>query len=334
MNVVACSIGCFREKRALASAFAVTLLVSCVQPPPIVEPDIDVRLPKTWPDTSALRVDALDAAETRPWWESFEDAALSRAIEEALTYNRDLHAAAARLFSVAANARIAGADLAPRADLGVNASRRKQNFVGLPIPGQGGVLTTRSTSWALSLDVSWEIDVWGRLRSRTSAALADVQASASDLVAARLSLAARVAKIWFGVAEARRQVELAEETAASFRATAGDVQARYDRGLRPSLDVRLSLSNAATAEATLAERRRQLDALLRDAEILLGRYPKGELHAGATLPEVAGALEGYVPSEPVELFSSRPDLAALERRLAASGARVSEARAALFHGLL
>ena len=236
-------------------------------------------------------------------------------------------AAAARLEQAAAEARIASAALQPTVQASYTGSRRKQNFVGFPIPGlEGRVLTTVSTNQGVSLDLSWEVDLWGRLRADAQAALADLQRSAADLRGAQLSKAGQTVKAWFAIAEARQQVTLSDETVASFRASAEQVRERFESGIRPALDLRLALLNLANAQALLDQRRQQLDASARQLDVLLGRYAAGTLEQPSRLPDVTADVPGGIPAD---LVARRPDLVAAERQVAAAGARLGVARTQL-----
>ena len=158
--------------------------------------------------------------DTTRWWSYFGSFELDNLVDEALLTNYDLKGAVARVDAAAAVAKAAGADLFPQVGARLDAGRRKQNLIGFPIPGQASVISTRSTSLGVSLDVGWEIDLWGRVRAGQSAALADLQATWAELAGARLSIAAQVVKAWFAVIESRLQLELAEETVASFQLSA------------------------------------------------------------------------------------------------------------------
>jgi outer membrane protein, multidrug efflux system len=262
------------------------------------------------------------------WWTLFGDAEMTGAVQEALRANLDLRQFLARLDAAAAQARIVGAPLSPAVDVGAVSQRQQQVFVGLPIPGrEGQPLTSRSTAHALTFNVSWELDMWGRLRAGQRAALAEVQASEEEYRAALSSVAGQTVKLWLAVAEAKGQRELAQATARNFEVTAGQVRSRYERGLRSALDLRMSLHNEAVAKAVVHLRERELEILTRQLEILLGRYPAGQLTVPDSLPGLPAALPAGLPSE---LLERRPDLAAAERRLAATLARVDEAKAALF----
>ena len=300
-------------------ALVVTVSVGCASAPPVEPPQLNVVVPETWTaaDTSG--------GEVAPdWWTDFGEPGLSAAVEIALEGSFDLAAAAARLEQAAADARIASSALQPTVQASYNGSRRKQNFVGFPIPGlEGRVLSTVSTNQGVSLDMSWEIDLWGRLRADAQAALADLQRSAADLRAAQLSMAGQTAKAWFAIAEARQQVTLSNETVGSFRASAEQVRERFESGIRPALDLRLALLNLANAEALLDQRRQQLDASARQLEVLLGRYAAGTIDQPSRLPDVTADVPGGIPAD---LVARRPDLVAAERQVAAAGARLGVAR--------
>jgi len=211
--------------------------------------------------------------------------------------------------------------------LGLTGSREQLRFIGFPFSGgAGGSASTTFTRYGLSLNLSWEIDLWGRLRAIGSAALADAQAAEAELVAAHLSLAAQAAKAWFAVVEARTQGQLAERTVASYRASLEEVTDRADIGVTSRVDQRLVAADLATAGALLEQRQVVLARQLRQLEILLGRYPAGAVEDSNELPALPGPVPIGLPSE---LIARRPDVAAAERRVAAARRRVDAADAAL-----
>ena len=298
------------------------LAAACVSAPVQVDPEMGLDLPGEWSSRQSP-----GGKQEIEWWRRFEEPQLDAVVEEALLRNHDLQAAVARLDAASAEARIAGADLAPQVGLAVSGSRQRQNFIGLPIPGTSGVLSRTFTSLGVAVETSWEIDLWGRIRSGTRAALADQQAAQADLAGAWLSIAGQTARAWFAVTESRQQVRLARTTVESYERNAESVRTRFARGLSPSLDLRLVLSELAAARAFLETRGQQYDRAGRQLEILLGRYPAGLLAGAERLPEVPGEIATGLPAD---LLRRRPDLVAAERRLGASEERVAEARALLY----
>ena len=136
-------------------------LVGCTSAPPIETPELAMTVPDEWTGG------ALASGVVSPdWWTDFGDDALSTTIETAVEQNYDLQAAAARLELAAADARVAGGALMPSLQASYNGIRRKQNFVGFPIPGaEDRVLSTVFTNQSSSIDVSGEIDLWRKLRA-------------------------------------------------------------------------------------------------------------------------------------------------------------------------
>ena len=307
--------------RRLAGLFL--LASGCATAPLEDHPALDADVPAAWTargDTGGRPAPA--------WWTDFGDPVLDDVVASTLQRNYDLRAAAARLDQALADSRIAGADLQPRLQVGLNGSQRKQNFIGFPIPGaEDRVLSSVFTNYGVSLDLTWEVDLWGRLRAGARAALADLQSRAADLRAAQLSLAGQTTKAWFAIAEAQQQLRLAEATVASFRASSEQVRERFEQGLRPALDVRLALSNLASAEALREQRGQQLDASIRQLEVLMGRYASGAMAAPSTLPAAPAVIPGGLPSD---LVRRRPDVVAAERRIAAARQRLRVAQRDLY----
>ncbi len=298
----------------------VFLLGACASAPKVDHPDLALTASAAWSESTTV--------DMEDWWTQLGDAQLDALVQQALASNYDLRAAAARLAQAQAQARIAGAPLQPGLGAGATGARRKQNFVGFPIPGgDSQVLSTTSTNYGVNLNLSWEIDLWGKLRAGAGAALADAQAAKADFYGAQLSLAAQTSRAYFAAVEARRQVELASATVDNYQISSEQINSRYLRGLSASLELRLGRSNLAAAEATLAQRRQQLDRSLRQLELLLGRYPSARIITGGQLPSITQAVPAGLAAD---LVARRPDLAAAERRLAAATGRLLQSRRALF----
>ena len=300
------------------------LPAGCASPPPVVELELGVTLPGGW--TTPGNINDGAPSNDPSWWKTFSDNGLDSVVEECLRNNHDLRIAAVRVDRAEAQAVISGADTLPALGLQADGAKSQRNFIGLPIPGMQGIPRNRFSNYGAALNLSWELDVWGRLRSGKSAALADREAAMADLHGARLSLVGQTCKAWFAVLEARRQGELAGATVENFRESEKQVRERYERGLRSALDLRLARANLATAEDHLEAARARKDGASRQLELLLGRYPSASLEAAGALPEVPAKAPAGLPAE---LLSRRPDLLALERRVAGQRERLYQARMAL-----
>lgn len=315
-------------------------LTCCAKIPAVQYPILEIETPDRWtattnqsPDQQAEthQADSIGVSREAPstaWWADLGDSVLTALIVEGLRSNHDLKAAAHRLEIAVAQARIAGAPITPQATAGVDASRSRRNFIGFPLGGGAGdgVVASETTGLNANILISWEVDLWGRMRAGHAAALADVGAAQADLAGARVSLAAQIGRLLFSVIEAQNQLDLAIATAANQDRTARQIEDRYDRGLRSSLDLRLARSGAASSRAAVAARRSQLDATKRSLETLLGRYPSATLSSMPDLPVVDGPVPAGMPAQ---LIQRRPDLAAGERRIRAAQLRGKQARRSL-----
>lgn len=278
-------------------------LAGCATAPKPGEPPA-IDLPEAW----TAGATAGEVGQT--WLGDLNAPELEALIEEAMAGNPDLQRATAVLGQSIAEARIAGADLMPSANLGLDAARQQISTFGPS--STGGVIFE---NYDLGPNLSWEIDLWGRLRELTSAALARVEVSQAEWQAARLSLAAQIAKSWFNLIEARQQVAEAARTAEAYANNLDTLESRFKRGLAEGLDLRRIRTLAASAEADLKVRKRSLDSAKRSLEILLGRYPGAKVDPETELPRLPAAVPAGIPAD---LIQRRPDLVAAERRLAAA----------------
>ena len=307
-------------------AAAALLITACATAPPRQSVEMDVAMPATWSTQTATTADSIQIKTD--WWTSFHDSSLNRVVLQALQRNLNLDKAASALQAAAAQARMAGASLTPTLAGSFNGSRRKQNFIGFPIPGaEGGILSTTTTTFGVSMNLSWEVDLWGRLLAEHSSSTARFQAAQADFYGAQLSIAAQTSKAFFAVVTANKQLDLSRATFESWKLSADQVQKRYTSGLTTALEYRLTLSNLALAEANLAARQGQYKASQRQLELLLRRYPSASVNFASDLP---GITEEIPAGLPAALVSRRPDLLAAERRLAAAYMGVKAAKRALY----
>ncbi|MBC8327003.1 MAG: efflux transporter outer membrane subunit [Verrucomicrobia subdivision 3 bacterium] len=252
------------------------------------------------------------------WLADFNDATLNALVREAMAKNPDLRVTAARLQTAQANLRLAGAELKPTLNATAVASRTKRSSTS-----GFSISTSRSYRYTPQLDLAWEWDVWGRLADTRAAARLDAGEAAANLHAARLSLAANTAKGWFSLAEAELQSQLARQTLQSYTNNLAVLEDGFQRGLTKALDVRLMRTSVRNAENAIQLRLRERDGARRSLEILLGRYPKGEVALTAALPTLAAAVPAGLPAQ---LLERRPDVLAAQRNYLAAHRRVSAAR--------
>jgi multidrug efflux system outer membrane protein len=310
---------------AKCSAGALMALAACRAPEAPRVGETPLSVPEQWEAGNA------QAASLQGWWRSFEDPALAALIERALQQNLDLALSATRLEAARAQARIAGAALSPTVGARGDGGRQRQNFVGLPIPGTGNqVLSSNTSSFGVSLDVSWELDLWGKLDARSRAAEAAYQATAADHAGIQLSLAGQTAKTWFALTEARLQLDNATSTVQAYEQSTRILRGRFaERGLG-ALDLRLSESQLASAKALQAAYSEGLERLVRQLEILCGEYPAGSLEGSAQFPALPALAPSLLPSE---LLRRRPDLVAAEERLKQADLQLYAARGDLYPSL-
>ncbi len=298
------------SKLAILSMLLLLGVGGCKAPPLRHAGDAGANIPTQWTGASEA------SQPTTPHWvESFSDPNLSGLVQSGLADNYDLKAAATRLDAAIAQARIDGSGLWPQISFTADHQQVKVR--------EAGFGSARFGVFDAVFSLSWEMDVWGRVRDVRQAALLESGAVASDLNGARLSLAARIAQSYFDLAEARLQSEVAEQSVKDRRTIVQLVRGRFARGITNALDLRLALTDLATAEAELNEARNQIQLVNRRLEVLLGRYPAGRLTEASALPEPPSGLPAGIPSE---LLERRPDLVAAFDRLLAADSRVQSVR--------
>ncbi len=294
------------------------VLAACAEVPPRPPTDTAFPVPERW---SAHR-DVPPTAALERWLATFKEPQLSALVHEAISRNYDLAATAARVEAARAQALIEGAGRKPQLDFSPGLHRSREVF-----DDEGGPQSAfYQTRWTLPFNLSWEIDLWGRIRAAREAAEAELSATLEDLESARLSLAARTAQAYFELAEAALQVEVAETSVRDRETIAKLVQGRFQRGLARGLDVRLTFTDVENAKAALARAQNQREVAARRLEALLGRYPAGAVRASRALMDLPAAVPAGLPAT---LLARRPDLKASLARLEAEDWRVASAKAAL-----
>jgi NodT family efflux transporter outer membrane factor (OMF) lipoprotein len=303
----------------VAAACLAALAACAVKPPPVPEEvrkdalqGTEVRA--TWAKADAARADAPSAAISDNWLTTFNDPQLTALVNEAIARNPDLRAAGARVEQAAAYARSAQAQLLPWL-----------NLLGTGGIKAGGGSDLSSALSGIMLGVSWEPDLWGRLRYGRNAADDNYASAQADFQFARQSLAAQVARSWFLAIETKLELDAAEAMATSARSLVSLAEDRQRVGNGSQRDVALARAGLGTMEDSARQARLAHEQAVRSLETILGRYPATELAVAEQMP----AMPGPVPvGMPLNMLERRPDVIAAERRVAAAFNRVGEAKAA------
>jgi outer membrane protein, multidrug efflux system len=247
------------------------------------------------------------------WLASFEDSQLNALVEEGMANNPDLHVTATRVQIAEQYVELAKAQMKPAVNLfgtgGLNMG--------------GGDIS--SALQGISLGVSWEPDLWARMRYGRNAAQATFASTQADFEFGRQSLAATIAKSWFTASETSLQFQIAQEMVKTAQELVTLAEKRQTIGPGSEEDVALARANLGTFQDATKQVQLAHEQALRALELLVGRYPSAELATRADLVK----LPGQIPlGLPIEMLERRPDMIAAERRVAAAFNRVGEAKAA------
>ena len=303
--------------KALTGAFLLVVVTGCALLPEPSGEDVreqalgHVTIPPNW------SAQAIATQVDEGWLASFNDPVLTQLVHEAIEHNPDLLMAAARVEQANAQVDLAESKLKPAIGL---IGRAGSKPIADLVPVLSGVM----------LRLSWEIDLWGRLRYGRNAARASRDAFSADYRYAQHSLAASVARAGFLVIEPRQQAMLADEMAASAQRLADFSEQRKRVGPGTEGEVAIARANLATYQ----DARQQIELANRQAlralELLLGRYPGATLQAGRALPAFPAPVPAGIP---MDALDRRPDMVAAQRRVAAAFDLVGEAKASMLPSL-
>lgn len=315
----------FPSLRVWASVLVLSALASgCTVGP-------DYKRPELAPPDAFRNVPTAPAAETLadvPWWQVFQDPALHALIRDGILNNLDLRLASARVMESRALAGVAKSYLYPEIGLGFGASNAQQSRLGDPKRDEQAMPDRTWANWALEGTLSWEIDLFGRLRRGREAAVAQYLASEEGRRAVLVTLVSDIAATYFYLKEldysldiARRTVKLNDETVAYYNT-------RLQGGVSNRLEVDQARANRAITAAAIPDIERQIAVAENALSVLLGKPP------GAIVRP--GVLEDRLvpPSIPVglpaALLERRPDILQAEQLLVAANANIGAAKALFF----
>ena len=285
--------------------------------PPAHTTIVTQALPKATPLAPTWSANPDTANVSDDWVKSFKDAGLEVVVREAIANNLDLRQSAARVEEARQSVIVVGSKLKPQ--------------IGATIGGA----TTRSSNPASSNQyqsnteygvISWEVDVWGRVRSQHAAAQESYEAVALDYAFARQSVAAITARSWYLAIETRRLLALAEETVDIYTKLFSLVKVRRAAGKVADLDVAEASYELNEAQNQLIVSQGLYAESRRTLEVLVGRYPSAEL---AVAEQYAPLPPSVSPGLPSSLLERRPDIVAAEHEVLAAFRNQEAAKLAL-----
>jgi multidrug efflux system outer membrane protein len=313
------------KKFFLSVVLASVTLTGCTLAPKYQRPAAPVV--QTWPKNSATKNHAnqTNAVADIGWREFFNDLRLQKLIELSLTNNRDLRVAVLNVEQTRAQYRIERAALLPEIDATGSELRQR-----LPhdLSGTGDAVT--SSQYSLSLGTtSYELDLFGRIRSLKAAALENYFATEEARKSAQIALVAEVANQYLAERELEEQLKMTQKTLAAVQNSYDLIKASYDVGNSSELDLRTGEAQVETAKANAANFEQQRDQAQHALTLLVGEPLPADLPPPQSL-NAQHLLTDLPPGLPSDLLQRRPDILEAEHQLKAANANIGAARAAFF----
>ena len=313
-----------RYERRLKAALATVVLAAlsgCVSMAP-EDASPAAPIPSVYPSVSS-ELNAAAATELA-WRSFFTDPVLTGLIETALENNRDLRTAILRVEEARSAFRIQRSDRFPTISVGGQGSRARVPADLSPI-GRSTVASEYRAEVGLT---SWEIDLWGRVRSLERSALENWLATQEASQAVQIALVAEVANGYLTLRELDQRVQVTRESVASREKSYRIFQRRYDAGATAKLEVTQVQTLLTQAQVMLAQLQQQREMQVNALRLLVGADAGGLLEQEPR--EQVAMLAELAPGLPSELLVNRPDIMAAEHRLRAANANIGAARAAFF----
>jgi NodT family efflux transporter outer membrane factor (OMF) lipoprotein len=287
----------------------------------ITEPKtrVQIDMPQAYTETSAPIASRASSQLSADWWIGFGSPQLTSLIEQSLAGSSDIRIAAERITQAELALRVANASLLPSVGIGAGQSFSRSDSSGSDASARRGT--------SVSIAMSYEIDLWGRLAAGIQAQQQALNISRFDAETVRLVLTSSVASTYFQLLATRERLDIGRENLATAERVLKVVDARYRNGVATQLDLSQQTTAVLNQRAALipleVAERQTVSALA----LLIGRVPQGfgvaeDNFEALRVPVVGAGL-------PSELLTRRPDVAAAEAQLAAADANVAAARAAL-----
>ena len=272
----------------------------------------------------AKKTQAIDDVVTRNWWEIFADPELNALEEQVDINNQNIARAEARFRQARALVQQTRAAYFPTVTVGVGITRTAPSETARSSTSRNN---QTFTDHSLPIDVSWELDVWGRIRRSVEASQALAQASEADLEAARLSARAELAQDYFEIRSLDGQKQILDDTVVAFEESLQLTENRYRSGIASRGDVLQAETQLKTTQAQAIDIGVQRAQLEHAIALLIGKAPADLTVTTAPLAATPPTIPAGVPAE---LLKRRPDVASAERTLASANAQVGVAEAAYY----
>jgi NodT family efflux transporter outer membrane factor (OMF) lipoprotein len=303
--------------------FAIMLLAGCTVGPKYTRPTVPTAPVDAYKETDGWKpAQPSDQLLRGNWWEIFGDPQLNALESELTVSNQDLKVASARFVEARAMVHFNRAAQFPTISTapGIESLRDSANTPYLP--------TTKTTGdFVLPFDISYELDVWGRVRRTVSASREEAQATAGDLATVNLSLHAELAYDYFELRSADAQKKLLDDTVKTYQDAFQLTLDRFDGGAAPKSDVaqaQTQLQTTMVQDTDVSVQRAQFEHAI---AILIGKPPAAFNLPAAPLNLTPPDISAGLPSQ---LLERRPDIAAAERRVAEANDQIGIARAAYY----
>jgi outer membrane protein, multidrug efflux system len=299
------------------------ILCSCAVGPNYQRPDVTSFTPTDWRWKLAEPADAIPKGE---WWKVFGDAILDELEAGAVAENQSLRSAVARVDQARAAARISRSQFFPELSLDPLVKRERTSG-NLPTPIPFNVPSAQVNTFSVPFDLSYEVDLWGRVRRSFEAAQAQAQASAADHHQVLLTLTADVAVNYFLLRSLDAEIVTLRQTVELRNESVRLLTDRFTMGAIGEIDLAQAKTELASAKAELADVTLQRAETLHALALLCGRPASSFEIAVGPAPAGSPSVPAGLPSS---LLERRPDIASAERNLAAKSAQIGVARAAYF----
>jgi len=306
-------------------AAVVTLITGCTLGPDYQRPEVLVPAQHRAAEPSAPGKEAKSLADIE-WFALFQDERLQALVQTALENNYDVRIATARVLEAAAQLGVTRSFLLPTVDGEAAVARdRVSEERFLPPPP---TVSPEGNTFALGLALSWEVDIWGRIRRQTESARAELLAAEWAQRAVLVTVISQVASAYFTLRALDNELEIAQRTLTSRQQSLRLTQRRLEQGVSTRLDVRQAETLQYTAAGTIPLVERQIVQTENAIRLLLAQ-PPGEILRGRILTEQS--IPPEIPAGlPAALLERRPDIRASEEVLVSANAQIGAAKALYF----